>query len=130
MLRSIVLTMQAEPQNFITKPLLDRAVVLLKESFRSPEESVSQVNVARGLANALDGGSRGILGARPMTDPTVEQVLDSVSEAWQVLEQARCICPDLTQNQGNWWKLTAKGRFIRDCSDPHGEIQLALGATP
>ena len=49
-----------------------------------------------------------------------------VAEAWQVLEQSRVICLDLSQHGGTWFVLTSADRSVREAADPAGRIQLRL----
>lgn len=65
----------------------------------------------------------GVLGGTSGSDP---RALAIVSEAWQVLESARLICPDLSQTEGDWWQLTGAGRQAATSSDPEGEIRLRI----
>jgi hypothetical protein len=119
-----------DPAQFMTASLLERAVLLLCGSFREPVEPVSRVNVADAIANAAGvPNTAGITGGQIMgggsPNPTAYRL---VSEAWQVLEQARLICPDLSPGArvGDWWVLTATGIAARDSTDPEGSIRLAL----
>lgn len=118
-----------DAQRFPSAALPERAVLLLRRAFRDPrEESVSRLDVARAIAS--DAGSRAsgtpgsvqFLGS-PSPDP---RVLRLASEAWQVLESARLVWPDLNHPEGDWWVLTAAGRQARDSSDPEGEIRLRV----
>jgi hypothetical protein len=114
-----------DPREFIDAPLIERAVLLLRGGFRQDAESASRINVAQAIANGVDdgvGGSPMVVGTRG-ADPAV---LRLVSEAWLILEQALCICPDLAHPEGDWWVLTMRGRTTRDSGDPDGEIRLAL----
>lgn len=110
--------------DFMNAQLMDRAVLLLRNSFRDPAESVNRVNVANALANDARGGGVGALGSAG--GPADAAIYRSVSEAWQVLEQARLVCRDLQQPQGDWWLLTDAGRGVRDSGDPVGELDLRL----
>jgi hypothetical protein len=115
--------MSTKAEEFMAASLIDRAISLLVNSFRDPRESVSRVNVAMALTNELGGvQTAGVLGASPFARP---DVLRTVSEAWQVLEQARLICPELSQT-GDWWLLTDAGAQVRESTDAEGEIRLRL----
>ena len=106
---------------FLTAPLIDRAVALLIDEFSSSRASASPRNVAGLIAESeqtFQVGSR--------SGPSRAQILRRVAEAWQVLEQARLICRDLDQS-AEWWILTDAGLRIRESSDVAGEIELRLG---
>lgn len=117
-----------EPGSFIAASRADQAVMLLRHSFRDPREPVSLKNVAFALANASGrSDSHGVVGGQILgggaPDP---EILRIVSEAWQILEQSRAICIDPQQTGGGWWLLTHYGEYLRDSSDPIGEIGLRL----
>lgn len=121
--------MAAEAERaFLQAPLLERAAILLKESFREPLESVSRRNVALAVVNAVTGSSQGmILGSvAPGGGHRVKQrALRSVAEAWQVLERSGLICEDLEQ-KGDWWLLTEAGEIVRSSGDITSAIDDAL----
>jgi hypothetical protein len=97
--------------------------MLLKHSFREPREPVSRINVALAIENDLKSTAVGALGGSRTPDPAA---LRKVSEAWQVLEHARLICPDLAHPEGDWWVLTGAGASASSSGDPEGEITLRL----
>lgn len=108
-------------EEFLTAPLIDRAVALLIHEFSSSRASASPRNVAGLIAESeqtIQVGSR--------SGPPRAEILRRVAEAWQVLEQARLICRDLDQS-AEWWILTDAGLRIRESSDVAGEIELRLG---
>jgi len=104
--------------------------MLLRGSFRDPREPVSRINVADAIANGVGrpntaGVTGGQIVGRGNPDPAIYRL---VSEAWQVLEQARLICRamDQTTRSGDWWILTQAGVSARDSTDPEGVVRLAL----
>ncbi|MFL5780005.1 MAG: hypothetical protein ACJ760_01705 [Thermoleophilaceae bacterium] len=103
------------------------ARLLLQRAFRDPTEPVSRLSVAEAIATATGAGTTVPGGAfvvgRPAPDP---RALASVSEAWQALEAARLICPDLTQRSGGWFSLTEAGRRVRGSDDPVEELRRRL----
>jgi hypothetical protein len=111
-------------EEFLTAPLIDRAVALLIKEFASSRESACPKNVAGLIA---ESGGAIQLGSR--SGPSRADVLRRVAEAWQVLEQARLICRDLDQSP-EWWILTDAGQRIRESSDVAGEIKLRLAGWP
>ena len=124
--------MDIDAKAFPSAPLIERAVLLLTRAFRDPQEPVSRVNVARAIAAEAASTSTGstggfVVGGTASHDP---EALRLVSEAWQVLESARLICPDLAQSSGDWWLMTSAGRHARDSSDARGEIELRLAGNP
>lgn len=79
--------------------------------------------MALALTNEVGGApTAGVLGASRFTRP---DALRRVSEAWQVLEHARLICPEIGQT-GDWWLLTDAGLQVRESADPVGEVRLRL----
>jgi hypothetical protein len=117
-----------DASQFVGASRAERAVMLLQASFREEETSVARIDVARAIANEIDSGSRGMIGGAPMStsNPLDHKTALLVSEAWQVLERAGLICPDLLQSTGNWWVITPSGRAVRDGGDPLAELELRL----
>jgi hypothetical protein len=118
-----VVSSDADAVDFTRASLQERAVLILIRAFR-PDESTSRQNVANAIANTSGGATAGgVVVSGPHVDV---HALHLVSEAWQVLESARLICRDLSQFQGDWWRLTGAGRQAHSSSDPLGEIILRL----
>lgn len=124
------MTATPDPERFIAAGLVERAITLLETAFRDPREPVSRPNVADAIANAVGRtNTAGITGGqilgRGSPDPEISRL---VSEAWQLLEQARLICPALDPGSrvGDWWVLTHAGESVRDSGDTEGQLRLAL----
>ena len=124
--------MAGEPERaFLQATLLDRAATLLTRSFRAPLESVSRVNVASAIVNAVSGGAGGIAVGGFVSSggrETKAKAMRAVSEAWLLLQNAGLICRDLDQMSGDWWLLTEAGEAARDAEDVADAIQTALTA--
>lgn len=118
-------------QEFRDADPLGRAVILLRDHLPDSHESFGRRSIASRISEQTLGPPDRIVTTSIASAGSPrgqrDEVVRLVSEGLQVLEQARLICPDLTETREGWWMLTSAGRQAKNSSDPAGMIELRLG---